>query len=921
MRCLFTMFAEDVRLLRERIFSNAFDRWLEAPEFFPSEVEDLWTKMDQGGTLWGGGRIWRFNGGLFAEPFGLPLDRQQLQTLKRAAESDWADVEPAIFGTLLERALDPKERHRLGAHYTPRAYVERLVRPTIEEPLRNEWETVRATVRVLLASPDADANRKTMAEARAEVARFLERLTQVRILDPACGTGNFLYVSLDVLKRLENEALEMYEQLGGAKLTHYGRLVSPQQFLGIEIKRWAKEIAELVLWIGYLQWQVRTKGFEHPEEPILRDYHNIECRDALLAYDEKVPLLDENGEPVTRWDGVTMKRHPVTGEDVPDDSAQVPVYRYINPHKAEWPEAEFIVGNPPFIGSKLMREVLGDEYVDAIQSAWSEVPHATDFVLRWWNHAAKLTRYGTTKRFGFIATKSISQAYNRRVLVNEMSADNPISITFAIPNHPWTDAGADVRVAMTVATAGVTDGVLWRVTEERSAALVASDNDLVVTLTPTRGHIHPDLSVGPKTFTTKPLRANERLCAVGMKTIGGGFVVDSEHAQRLLQQCGPSATAVIRPYLNGRDLASATRGVYVIDLFGFSEHDVRSQFPAIYQHLLVAVKEERERNRNKIFRDLWWVIGHPRPIFRQFTAAISRYIVTIETSRHRFFTFLPPDVVPDSTLVTFGLQDAFALGVLSSRIHVAWSLAAGGRLGVGNDPRYNKTVCFEPFPFPLVDDVAAISTVRRLAEALDAHRKSRLQRHKDLTVTDMYNVLEKLRKKEVLTEREKVIHETGLVSVMKQLHEELDAAVFDTYDWPHDLTDEQILERLVALNAERAEEEQRGIIRWLRPEFQNPAGATAVQQTVAELETDLPPAAADTATGLRPWPKELPAQIAAVREVVTTGPDESWSAERTSRTFRGAKRAQVETVLESLSALGLLVAFGEGSARQWKAAG
>ncbi|HYO77071.1 MAG TPA: type IIL restriction-modification enzyme MmeI, partial [Thermoanaerobaculia bacterium] len=184
MRCLFTMFAEDVRLLRERIFSNAFDRWLENPEVFPAEVEDLWTKMDRGGTLWGGGRIWRFNGGLFADPVGLPLDRQQLQTLKRAAESDWADVEPAIFGTLLERALDPHERHRLGAHYTPRAYVERLVRPTIEEPLRNEWETVRATVRLRLAAPDADSNKKTMSEARAEVARFLERLTQVRILDP-----------------------------------------------------------------------------------------------------------------------------------------------------------------------------------------------------------------------------------------------------------------------------------------------------------------------------------------------------------------------------------------------------------------------------------------------------------------------------------------------------------------------------------------------------------------------------------------------------------------------------------------------------------------------------------------------------------------------------------------------------------------
>jgi hypothetical protein len=296
--------------------------------------------------------------------------------------------------------------------------------------------------------------------------------------------------------------------------------------------------------------------------------------------------------------------------------------------------------------------------------------------------------------------------------------------------------------------------------------------------------------------------------------------------------------------------------------------------------------------------------------------------VTIETSRHRFFTFLAAEVVPDSTLVAFGLDDGFHLGVLSSRVHVIWSLAAGGRLGVGNDPRYNKTVCFDPFPFPPSNTRATVAAVRRLGEAVDAHRRRQQRRYSDLTITDMYNVLEKLRSGEPLTDKEKVIHEQGLVSVLKQLHDDLDAAVFDAYGWPHELTDEEILERLVALNAERAEEERRGIIRWLRPEFQNPAGASAGQQAVVDLELeDSSAAAAVTAKQARTWPKELPAQIAAVREAVTAAPNESWSAERAARAFKGAKRSQVEAVLESLSALGLLLAFGDGQGRQWKSAG
>src|SRR5688500_1805181 len=357
MRAIFTFFAEDVKLIPDRSFTTMLEdlQKEEGVEHLPGMLESLWSTMNTGGlspivrkTLL------RFNGALFAEATALPLDAAQLELLIEAGRTDWSDVEPSIFGTLLERALDPVERHKLGAHYTPRAYVERLVMPTIVEPLREEWDAVRA-------ASVAYMNSDKRADAAGEVRAFHRRLCTTKVLDPACGTGNFLYVTLEHLKRLEGEVLALLGQLGESnqslELTEL--TVDPHQLLGIEINPRAAAIADLVLWIGYLQWHFRTHGDALPREPVLHKYNNIENRDALLKYDSVEPQLDDNGEPITRWDGRTTKKHPVTGEYVPDDSARVPVMRYVNPRKAEWPEAEFIVGNPPFVGDKMMRSALG----------------------------------------------------------------------------------------------------------------------------------------------------------------------------------------------------------------------------------------------------------------------------------------------------------------------------------------------------------------------------------------------------------------------------------------------------------------------------------------------------------------------------------------------------------------------------------
>jgi len=912
MRCVFTMFAEDVTLLPKQTFADALQRWADDPRLFVAELGALWKTMNEGGALPFVGKIWQFNGGLFADPAVLALTQQQILLLGLAAQSNWAEVEPAIFGTLLERALEPKERHRLGAHYTPRAYVERLVKPTIEEPLRTEWELVQAEVRQIIAGAKDD--RKAMVEARKPVYAFYDRLCDLRVLDPACGSGNFLFVALDVFKRLENEILDLLQALGdNAIFNQHGRPVTPEQFLGIEIKRWAKEITELVLWIGYLQWQIRTRGWTtNVPEPVLRDYHNIEHRDAVLAYDRVEPLLGDDGEPVTRWDGETMKVHPVTGKEVPDDTTRVPVMRYVNPRKAEWPKADFVVGNPPYIGTRRMRLTLGDGYVEALTTAYPEVPENADYVMYWWYRAAELARHSNIRRFDFITTNSIAQIMNRPVVEQALNADPPISIRLAIPDHPWVDSadGAAVRVAMTVAERGPAQGARQTVLKE----VEVPNGEVDARLTPSVfGRIGPDLRVGRSPSEAAVLRSNEAIAYWGVKFYGDGFILTPEEARLLL---GEGERVLYRPFISGRDLTTSTRDLLAIDCDKLSEEQVADGWPITYQWLLTRVKPVRQHNPRAFKRERWWIFGENQPGMRAAVAGLTRYIATTETAKHRVFHLLSTKVLAEGTVAVIALDDAFFLGVLSSRVHVAWALAAGGTLE--DRPRYNKTVCFDPFPFPAATNEQK-QLIRELGEQLDAHRKRQQALHPDLTITGMYNVVEKLRSGEPLTEKEKAIHEKGLVSILKQMHDKLDDAVFEAYRWPRSLSDDAILERLVALNDERAEEEKRGIVRWLRPDFQNPQESVEPAQiAMAGVDAVIRPARVPAAPPEKiEWPVRLAERIAAVRNEFMISSD-SFDTSAVMKRFKRARRRDIEEVLESLEALGLLVSYGEGDARQWK---
>ena len=1004
-RALFCMFAEDVELLPKDSFRGLLERHREDPATLTQMLRVLWTDMDTGGFSPALARqVLRFNGKIFKghgqDGYVLPLTRPQIDQLIKAARADWKAVEPAIFGTLLERALNPDERHALGAHYTPRAYVERLVLPTVIEPLRRQWADTQAAALLLareataLLHPldakgqpkaptrrqEADAEKKRKA-ACDEIRRFHHHLCTLRVLDPACGSGNFLYVTLEHLKRLEGEVLNQLHDLGESqsKLGLEGETVTPKQLLGIELNRRAAALAELVLWIGHLQWHIRTQGNASVAEPVVHDFGNIEHRDAVLAYDGQQPAYAADGSLLTRWDGKTLKPHPVTGEPVPDEAAQVPQWQYLNPRPAAWPQADYIVGNPPFIGARTIRAALGDGYLQALRSVYDNVPDNADFVMYWFDKAAALVAQGQAQAFGLITTNSITQAFSRRVIEHHLCASAPLSIKFAIPDHPWVDAadGAAIRIAMTVMHRSNEPGTLWKVRTEAPGA----ESEPEVTFDVFHGVITSSLTVGVDLGSAKPLAATSGLCCVGYQLTGQGFVLDAAQAAVIDPAFG-TAQSVVRPLVTGRDITQVPRGLYAVDLFGLDIEAVRSDHPGAFQWLRDRVKPERDQNPRAALRERWWIYGEARSTFRPALRGVRRMIVTSLTAKHRVFQFLPANAIADSTTVMFALEDAQHLGVLSSAIHTAWAISAGGRLGVGNDPRYTKSKCFDPFPFPADDtgfDAAGplARRIRDLAEQIDAHRKRVLASAEGtqagLTLTGLYNVIEALRAGRTLSPKEKLHHQAGLAGVLLSLHDELDAAVLAAYGWAdlgatpwadadaRQAWTDALLERLVALNARRAADEARGLIRWLRPDYQDPArraaqaaqaaeAAPGVQASQAAPGADaagIVGAGADAANGLaasaqagagagagasgeaepgddagaeggaeapssllpaatrRPWPPTLPEQMRATAEVLSTSPAPLTEAQLAEH-FKGQGpwKKRLPQILQTLEAVG-----------------
>ncbi len=672
---------------------------------------------------------------------------------------------------------------------------------------------------------------------------------------------------------------------------------------------------------------------------------------------------DVPSQIITVWDRRSTRTDLVTGRDVPDETKRLPLLAYVNPRPADWPAADFIVGNPPFIGKVKLREDLGDGYVETLRAAYPEMPESADFVLYWWHKAAALVRAGQAKRFGLITTNSLRQTFARRVVQMHLTpgsrrgdeADGrgaatnppphvggyiPLSLVFAIADHPWVDTaeGAAVRIAMTVGVAGEHQGDLLEVTSEQPQ----DDGSERVTFTTQRGKISADLTVGADVTTTVALKANFALANPGVQLSGQGFIVQREDLRTLATK---TQSDLIRRYITGRDLMQESREQFVFDTFGLSQENLRSSYPDAFQLLYDRVRPERLTNARESYRHDWWIHAEPRGRFRQALAGLHRFIVTSRTARHRVFQFVDSAFLPESKVLILAFDDAFMLGVLSSAAHVTFANAAGGWLGVGNDSTYNHSDCLEKFPFPLCREEEK-ERIRKLAEELDAHRK-RVQAQHGLTLTGLYNVLEKLRTASLgsrrreeadptapgnppphvggyeLTPKEKLTHDLGLVSVLKQLHDELDAAVCTAYGWVRHgqpetaLPDAEILERLVALNAERAAEEKRGVIHWLRPEYQVKKEESGIRSQKSEAgrvinqsALNLPPTKAKPAVRKSKivnrkleWPKAQSERVQSIEALLQSGGEPQTAKELASHSKRADAKA-IAKILDALTTLG-----------------
>jgi len=936
MRCLFTMFAEDVgpedeaqRLIPNRGFEKLLHQMIDTPANFAPALESLWQVMDRGGYAPHlNASIKRFNGALFKNSRALALDQDDILELHNAAKRRWGDVEPAIFGTLLESALDPAERSQLGAHYTPRPYVDRLVIPTIMEPLRADWEEVKARVEDLRQQGAHDA-------ALQAVRDFHHRLCTIRVLDPACGTGNFLYASLELMKRLEGDVLDALDALGEneSRLLLDGETVSPRQFFGLELNPRAVPIADLVLWIGFLKWQLKTVDAKDIPEPILNAYGTIRHQDALIAYDAKELARDGQGNLITMWDGVTKKLHPITGEEVPDENARKETHHYVKPRRAEWPEAEFIVGNPPFIGGKDMRAELGDGYAEACWKVRPDVPGGADFVMHFWDEAArrltaKPAKKGASnplRRFGFITTNSITQTFSRRVVERWMNAKDPLSLIYAVPDHPWMKSAdkAAVRIAMTVAQAGNHEGVLAEVVGEAELNTDAPK----VELARREGKINGGITIGANVATLQPLLSNDRISYTGFKPHGDGFILPPT-ASVISATLGRGGAKHVLTYFNGRDLAHRPRNVKALDFFGLTQDELREQYPEAYQHLLNTVMPERRENKRAAYRDRWWLFAEAREGMREALDGLKRYVASPETAKHRYFIFMKDDMAADQKIRVVAIDSPSVLAVLTSRIHVNFSNLMGAKQGVGNDPVYNNSLCFRPFPFPAADEV--LPRLTELGERLDAFRKERLAAHDFLTMTGLYNALERVRELdagvgEPLSAAERDTYDAGQIAILKELHDEIDRETFAAYGWSdlgealvgkpggttpsahksaaQEAAEEELLVRLVALNQERAAAEQAGVVQWLRPEFQKPRLAAKVKGEV-QVEADLGEV---VVTQDVTWPSDGLDQIRSVRDLLARA-DAPITVPALAAAYAGRaspkRRERVEQVLETLVATG-----------------
>jgi hypothetical protein len=746
-RLLFCLFSEDIDLLPKDLFTRMVEAGRRDNGRFNRQVRQLFNAMAEGKDF-GLDQIRYFDGGLFDDDTSLDLDSDGIAILQGITQLDWSAIEPAILGTLFTRSLDPSKRSQLGAHYTSKDDILLIVEPVLMAPLRREWAEVKAKALEL-------AQRRQAAQSRAAATRnqnelssvilgFAQKLATVSVLDPACGSGNFLYVALRLLLELWKEVSIFAGEVGLSQVSPLpGLSPSPEQLYGIEINDYAHELAQATVWIGYLQW-LHENGYGFLSEPILKPLDNIKQMDAILAY-------DADGKPV----------------------------------EPEWPAADVIIGNPPFLGLRRSgKSDIPEAYFHSIQSLYrGRVPGDADLVCYWFERARQMVSEEKVHRAGLLATNSIRGGVNR-VVLNRIKTTGDIFLAWS--DRPWILDGAAVRISVV----GFDDG---------SETQKQLDGRQVKT-------INSDLSSAIDITVARPLVENAGIAFLGFAK-GGPFDVTEAIAEQMLQQSnlnpnGQQNSNVLRILVNGIDVLRRPRQMWVIDFTGLSLSEAAG-YHLPFEYALNKVKPAREKNPEERTRSNWWLFRRPGTDMRNAIAGKERYIVTVLVSKHLLFAYLDKKCLPDGALGVFARDDDYFFGVLHSQLHRLWALRMCTWMGVGNDPRYTPTTTFETFPLPWppgkepTDDArvqAIAAAAKELVELRDAWLNPAGLDEKALskrTLTNLYN------------ERP---------DWLRAAHSRLDAAVFAAYGWPADLSDEEILARLLALNLERATKGMNAII-------------------------------------------------------------------------------------------------------------
>lgn len=783
-RIIFCFFAEDSRLLPEGLFTDIVKTATEDAKQFAAACENLFRVMSKGG-MFGHHKIRHFNGHLFEEATVFELNDAELKILVEAAQADWQFIQPSIMGTLFERALDENQRAQLGAHYTSELDIRTLVEPVLMSPLLQEWTALKGDLARALKKG------KTSKEQHKKISTFLKKLSTLVVLDPACGSGNFLYVSLQLLLDLEKEVITLGAQLG----MDLQPKISVRQLKAIEINPYAYELAQVSVQIGFLQWR-RDNGFDNDRTPVLQVLDGFENRDALM-------------QEIFKKKAKGLRSARKREHDAQESLFKVYIER-------SWPECDVIVGNPPFLGDKLMRGELGDVYVENLRKIYGDrIPGQSDLCCYWFEKARWLIEHKQCRRAGLLATQGIRGGANREVLKRIKETGD---IFFAISDREWILAGANVHVSMVAFDDGSE-------VEHRLDGKVVSQ--IPVNLSPIN-----DITACLK------LNENVEIGFIGVSMHGDFDMEENQGIEMILETGNPNLkpnSDVVRPVLNAFKITKRAERRWLVSFPPDSKVGEAAGYDAPMRFVRANVEQQRKGNHRKTYRDRWWLLGEARPAMQNALKLLPRFLATPRVSKYRVFVWVTPESLPSDATVAFARSDDYFMGVLQSRFHEVWALKQGTRLETR--PRYTPTTCFETFPFPRATPTQE-TAIAYAAKELNELRERWLnppewtveqtlefpgsgsgpwQLYIDRKTVDAKTGLgivryPRLQPKDAscaakLNKRTLTNLYNARPAWLDLAHAKLDRAVAVAYGLPADLSEARIMESLLALNLARAAEE------------------------------------------------------------------------------------------------------------------